>query len=257
MTESESIEATRERALARIRDNIERFGHHIYLIADDETMPRYAYTIGLLPDLGHELVFAGGALYEGEEVGAIVNRVAAKVRKARTRLEPGLSFELGKLGTFTLGSVRREWLELMLGAIDYHGDRRISAVQVLPEEKNWTLDTPRMSKSPGHADNRAWRYWKEDWDPGGAPRDSAVMTNLAALRGEPITQGIRWEEDEWEAFVGPAGKVRKSEFRALRLAVLIAIDDSLAPLRDLSVREGMYREHGDAPWERFETTSEP
>ena len=44
----------RQQALQDVRENIDRFGYHLYIVSGKQT-PRYAYTIGLSTNLGYEL----------------------------------------------------------------------------------------------------------------------------------------------------------------------------------------------------------
>ena len=58
-----------------ISQNIEQFGHHITLV-NGNSMPRFAYTIGLRESLGFELIFAGCIYYSQKGVHEIINDVA-------------------------------------------------------------------------------------------------------------------------------------------------------------------------------------
>jgi len=58
--------------LGQIRENINRFGYHVYVVSGEQ-QPRYAYTIGLSPKLGYEVIFAGGILFMYKEIGTIIN----------------------------------------------------------------------------------------------------------------------------------------------------------------------------------------
>jgi hypothetical protein len=76
------------------------------------------------------------------------------------------------------------------------------------------------------------------------------MTNLDALRGAPITEACRWEEDEWEMFAGAGPDVAEEDARLVPLGCLLASDPSLAAVVDLEVGKGLWREPGGAwvPW---------
>jgi hypothetical protein len=51
--------------------NIALHGHHTYVVAP-KAYPRFAYTIGLLPVLGAELVMAGALYYVAKDVDDIL-----------------------------------------------------------------------------------------------------------------------------------------------------------------------------------------
>ena len=68
----------------------------------------------------------------------------------------------------------------------------------------------------------------------GAPTSHAA-TDLDALRGSPVTEACRWEEDYWELFAGAGPDVPNVEKRVVGLGMLLAADPSLAPILDLKV----------------------
>ena len=94
-----------------------------------------------------------------------------------------------------------------------------------------------MERSPGPA----WRWLREPWTYP-VPDDSTAVTNLAALRGERITEASRWEVDEWEMFAGAGPDVPQDEMRVVPIGTLVAADESLAPVVHLAVGEGLCRD---------------
>ncbi|MBL4636346.1 MAG: hypothetical protein JKY56_20970, partial [Kofleriaceae bacterium] len=64
--------------LETIKQNIENYGFHVYHI-ENGSCPGFSYTIGLLDAVGAEVVFAGGAYFEGSSVGEIINGVAGQL----------------------------------------------------------------------------------------------------------------------------------------------------------------------------------
>ena len=88
-------------------------------------------------------------------------------------------------------------------------------------------------------------------------KQAVAATNLAALRGERITEATRWEEDEWEMFAGGGPDVTENELRVVALGMLIAMDESLAPVLNLSIEEGLWREPNPGsewhPWGKRKT----
>lgn len=234
--------AQREKWRKLVDRNIARHGHHITLIGN-EVSPRYAYTVGLTPKVGYELVFAGGLYYSADEIADVVNGVAAQLTpadsKGRTR-----KLDVGALGTFTLGAVRKEWRKDMLGAIERYGDR--GARQVLPDKAHWTLDTPEMSKPRSAAVNRAWTWERKKW-----PHEESwgAMTSLEVLRGAPITEVARWEDDYWEMFAGEdPSAMDRADARYVSMAILVALDPTLLRSLDLAVGEGMRRDGRRRAW---------
>lgn len=240
-------EAQRQQALDRIRENIARSGQHVYVLSGGET-PRFAYTIGVSESVGVELILAGAIFYMKDEVVTILNEIAAQLRAQRNREV----FEVAGLGSFTLRKVHSSWAaEFMLGAFDYYQKRDIPALQIVPDKAHWTIDVPDISAPWSASTEPVWRWLKEPWTfP--VPKDSTAATNLAALRGERITEVTRWEEDEWEMFAGPGPDVREAEMRVVALGTLVAADKSLDPVMHLAISEGLWRDPDpDSEWHEW------
>jgi hypothetical protein len=230
-------------ALRTIRTNIAETGHHTYLVSGGPT-PRFAYTIGLSVGVGFELVVAGAAFYGGRQVKDLVDVLAAQVRRDGATADA----HVGALGRFRLVEVCEEWSRpLMLGAYDFYGDRDLRFQQVVPDEDHRTIDVPDMSSPWTGAADGAWRWQFEEW-PFPVPRSSIAMTNLAALRGSPITEMARWEEDQWELFAGPGPEVRREDARAFSLGALIGADRSLEVATQLPVGGAVWRRPDESTW---------
>jgi hypothetical protein len=236
--------ATRDGMLRKIQSNIERFGHHVYLIVGKQS-PRFAYTIGVSPPKGAELVLAGAATYSDEEVKQILD--AAASREA-AHLVSGSSIEVDALGAFSLRKVDGSWAAVLIrGAIDYYRRADVPALQVVPDEEHWTIDVPDLSRARTVESEPVWRWLAEPWDHS-VPDSATAATNLDALRGKPITEAARWEVDQWELFAGAGPDVPEDDMREVPLGTLLAADPSLAPILDLEVGKGLWRDAGDAEW---------
>jgi hypothetical protein len=86
------------------------------------------------------------------------------------------------------------------------------------------------------------------------PSKSVAGTNLAALRGERITEAMRWEEDEWELYAGAGPDVAKEAMRVVPLGTLLAADMSLEAVVSLRIGEGLWRD-ADSAWHSWITKS--
>jgi hypothetical protein len=240
-------DAPQKEAMDLIRRNIERHGHHIYVVAQTAN-PRFAYTIGASESLGVELMMAGAIFYMKDEVVQVVNNIISKL-KSRPAFETS-PLAIGPLGSFTLRKVDSSWAKmLMLGAMDYYNIEKISALQIVPDKDHWTSDVPDMREPWSATSAPAWQWLGNPWTLP-APSKSVAATNLAALRGELITEAARWEEDEWEICAGPATEVSKEEMRVVPLGTLLAADESLAAAVSLPVGKGIWRDEvsGWHPW---------
>ncbi len=230
-------EAKRKAALEQIREHIARKGHHIYVVVGS-VIPRYAYTIGVSESIGAELILAGASFYGNDDVVEIVTDIAAQLKAERNREK----FEVTQYGSFTLRKAHAGWAtEFMLGAFDYYQRHDIPALQIVPDDAHWTMDIPNLSAPWSATAEPAWR-WLYHPCPYPVSKQAMAATNLAALRGERITEAKRWEEDEWEIFAGDGSNVSQEELRVLALGSLLAIDESLAPVLSLLVGEGLWRD---------------
>lgn len=240
-----TTESQKKQMLDRIRENIARSGQHVYVVSGGVT-PRFAYTIGVSESVGVELILAGAIFYMKDEVVKIINDIAAQLKAQRNREV----CEVAGLGAFTLRKVDSSWAtQFMLGAFDYYKKRDIPALQIVPDKAHWTIDVPNMSAPWNSSTEPVWRWLKEPWTfP--VPKDSTAATNLAALRGERITEVTRWEEGEWEMFAGAGPDVPKDEMRVVALGTLVAADKSLAPVVNLAIEEGLWRDPDlDSEWQ--------
>lgn len=244
--------AKRRRALEHIRENIEKFGHHVYVIAKGVS-PRFAYTIGLSQSNGFELVLCGAAYYSIDEIPDIVNAVAKEFRDAVDPLS--IQIEVPEMGRFTLREVHSSWTqELLLGALDYYSANEIPTLQIVPEDAHWTVDVPDMSRAWDTAVEPIWRWLRDTW-PYSVSSSSVAITSLSVLRGARVTEIARWEEEEWEMFDGDGSLTPKDEVREVPLATLIAADPTLLPAVDLGVGDGIWRD-GDSSWQDWLDESE-
>jgi hypothetical protein len=230
----------REAALQRIRDNIESSGFHIYSITPGPC-PRWAYTIGLRDRLGSELVVAGASCFDAAQVGTLLHHVVAEGSAPGRVQHPDL-------GAFTVRPVHASWgQELLLGALDYLDVDEVPALQLVPEPPHHTVDVPDLSRPRAPTSEPAWRWLDQDWDLP-VPEASMVFTDLDALRGQPITEASRWEEDTWEAFSRPVDDVPREEVRSVPVGVLLGADPSFRAAVELPVGKSLIREPGE-PWE--------
>jgi hypothetical protein len=230
-------EAPKKQAIENIREHIARSGQHVYVVSGGST-PRFAYTIGVSESVGMELILAGGIFYMKDEVVKILNSIAAQLKAQRDRRD----FELAELGSFTLRKVDTSWAaEFILGAFDYYQKRDIPAFQIVPDKDHWTVDVPNMSVSWNATIEPVWRWLHEPWT-WPVPEDSTAATNLAALRGDRITEVVRWEKDEWEIFAGAGPDVTEEDMRVVPLGTLLGADESLVPAVTLLVGEGIWRD---------------
>ena len=232
--------------LAKIRTNIKRCGYHVYIIAGKQA-PRFAYTIGVSPRVGAEIVLAGAAIYTNSEVKQIIDAMVARP----ANLTDGAQVDAGHLGCFTIRKVAPSWAtHLVLGAIDYYDAPEIRVLQLIPDEDHWTLDVPDLSQPRGADCDPVWQWLTEPWRYT-VSDESRAVTNIEALRGECITEVMRWEIDEWEMFAGAGPDVPKADLRVVPLGVLLGADPTLSVVTELEEGKGLWRESNGAEWHEW------
>jgi hypothetical protein len=245
-------EEKRLNAKNKIHENIAEFGFHTYVVTGGG-YPHFGYTIGLTESLGAELILAGTYFYRLDDVSKLIARVKRELSRpvawesVRASTEPW--------GTFSFRKVDATWARaLMLGAFDFYRDKNIDAYQIVPDVAHWTIDVPDLSQAWDPSNAPGWRWLKEEWTYP-VPKDSVALTNLNALRGERITEVMRWEDDEWEIFVGSGSDTPESERRVIPLGVLLEADESLLPAIDLRVGTGLWRDD-DSDWHPWGNSGE-
>jgi hypothetical protein len=231
-----------------IKSNIVQHGFHITVVGG-AIEPRFAYTIGLLDRLAFELVFAGGIYYMKDEVLQIIREIVNNLKTTSGLMDQRITIE--HLGEFSFLPVDPSWSKLMLlGAFDYYNKAEIQAYQIIPDANHFTYDIPDMSKEWSLSEP-VWQWLVREWDYS-VPAKSKVITNLEALKGEPITEMARYEEDEWEMFAGSGEDTKEEDGRIVSLGTILGIDSSLLPALDLEIDQGLWRTDRDSEWQNWE-----
>jgi Domain of unknown function (DUF4262) len=226
-----------------IQYNINNYGHHITTVISD-LEPRYAYTIGISEQQRFELIFAGGIYYMKDEVLEIINKIADALKK----LSIEDVFQINDFGAFKLSKVHPTWSNLMaLGVFDFYQQKEIEVLQIVPDSEHYTMDVPNMSREWAEASEPVWKWLVKEWDYA-VSKKSKVITNINSMCGEKITEVMRWEEDEWEAFVGSGDDVNKDDIRIVSLATIIGIDNTLLPILNLATGKGFWRDSVELNW---------
>jgi hypothetical protein len=186
-----------------------------------------------------------------DDIRRIINTIATEWTPSKA------SYAIDSLGRFSIRKADLSWTRrLMLGAVDYYGNTSINAWQVVPEPTYWTLDIPDMCKPWSADEEPVWQWMHVPWTHPVSSSSTAV-TDLAALRGDPVSQAARWEKDEWELFAGDSSNLPEEEARIVPLGTLLAVDSSLMPVVTLPVGGALIRDSNTGEWEPCGTDSSP
>lgn len=230
-----------------IRKHIQEKSFHINVVKSSE-IPRYAYTIGNFENYNFELIMGGNENYLYDEIIIIFNTIISKINKD-SELEQ-LTFNILNLGVFTLSKVKPSWSEkMMLGVYDYYDIKDFNAYQILPDKNHSTLDIPNMSVEWNTEEQPIWK-WLDDsivWDLE-VPNNSTVTTEVKVLFGKKVTEVMRWEIDDWEAFTQNGTDVNEDDIRIVPIATILGIDNTLLPIVNLQVAKGLWRDSELLEW---------
>lgn len=228
-----------------IKKNIKDFGFHLYSI-DGGPSPRYMYSIGGIGKLKHELVAAGCHYYSSRQLKHVFKYLFNNHED--TVYDRGVIYDIPEYGPFTLQKVHSSWVKILIfGALDYFELEDIDTMQIVPVGDNKTLDTPDMTIPWSEDHLNGWQWLEAPWR-FSVPEDSVVVTNVSALKGQTITEVVRWEEGQWEMFAGHGPDLPKEELRHVSLGTMLGIDSSLIPSIDLKIEEGIWRPDLDSDW---------
>lgn len=235
----------------KIRDDIERHGLSVTLVSGAPS-PRFAYTIGLRDVSGFDLILAGASYYTAREVHEVLNRFAHFSKENHAVR----AITISPFGSFSLRFAHDSWVSrLALAALDFYNVDQAPVAQLVPDKNHWTNDVPDMEREWDPEREPAWQWLSQAWEYT-PPSNSVVTTNLAALRGAPITELARWEDTSWEMFAGHGPDVTPDEVRVIPLGTLLAFDDSLSVALDRRIGEGYWRDDGSSSWHEWKRTHE-
>ncbi|MBB3696464.1 DUF4262 domain-containing protein [Flammeovirga yaeyamensis] len=236
---------TRSEFLNLITNNIKKYGLHLTSVIES-TEPAYIYSIGLNEKFGFEIIFAGGAYFDKEQKSQIINEIVKALDKDLTNMNSVINTH--NFGKFKLREAKFSWSkELTLGVFDYYNSNDIKVYQLIPEEKHFTIDIPDMSKERGDNIQLAWQWLTEEWNLP-IPKDSKVTTNLEVLKGDPVTEIMKWEENYWEMFSIAADDIKDENIRIVPIGVILGNDVTIENAFALSEKSGIWRDSIHSNW---------
>lgn len=234
--------------LKKIQNNIITYGHHITIVSNG-ICPRFAYSIGAIDKIEYEVIFAGGEFYTANEVSTIIDNIISKIRE-NGKWEK-IKIDINSLGSFSLSKVHESWAKLMvLGAYEYYNKEDIPCLQIVPDKEHYTLEIPQMANKFNVNQNPVWQWLIDKWNYP-VPSNVTVTTNLDALFGNPITEIMRWEEDEWEMFSGAGPDVRQEDIRIVPIGTILGIDSTINKSLGLEIGKGLWRDTNEMEWHNW------
>lgn len=226
-----------------IKTNIHDNEYHLTLVNGGQH-PEFSYTIGLTEKLGFELIIAGGFISVKDNEA--IFRYIYNQLKSGHNIES--EFKLSENNVYYLSKVDSSWSKkLMIGVYDYYNLDEITAYQII--SVNRTMDTPLMSEVK-ITDDPIWKWLDLDWNIN-VPKNSYIITDIDSLQGKTITELTRWEEHVWEMFSQPGPDVKEEDIRIVSLGTILGIDNTLQPIVNLAVGEGLWRDNKDSEWQNW------
>lgn len=205
-------------------------------------VPKYVYTIGLAESFGFEFLLAGAALLSVAEITKILTQLSQSVL---TNVNGSIDELPSQVSS--LGEVHPSWSDqLMLGATSFH-HRAVPALQPILVSSLETIDIPVASEPYSEESAPVWKWLTKEWDLAIA-KSTMVMTNREALKGEPIVEVSRWDDDAWELMADSDEKPTMENCRAVPLATLLGFDSSLHGVLALPAGRSLRRESRALPW---------
>jgi hypothetical protein len=233
----------RRRFLEQIRSHIASHGCHVTLVQQGE-IPRFAYTVGLTEAGAPELLLAGAIALSADQAIRTLNHGGEVARRGAL----GDTLDVPDVGSFAVGPADRSWSDhMVLGALDYYGRETLPALQLVPAGEMRTFDVPDTSRPWDAAREPVWRRLVPTGEPE-LPGTWTAVVDLDALRGKPVSEAARWEEDDWELFSGPGPDFGEDEVRVIALGLLLAHDPTLEPVTRLGIGEALWRDP-PGPWQ--------
>lgn len=238
----------KEDFIEKIKYNIDVHGYHVTIVTGSP-YPRFMYTIGLKNKIGCELIFAGGESMSAKIVNKIFREMYNKLSLDNN--EKNNPIDLDSLGTFIISEVDPSWSKLLtLGVFDFYQTSNIKILQILPNQLNITLDIPHLDRTFNVNTEPIWKWLTLDWTfP--VPRNSIVITNVDSLYGQKTTEATRWEEAEWEIFVGSGLELDKEKTLIVPLGTMLGIDNTLEPVVNLQINKGIWRDPIELIWHNW------
>ena len=75
-----------------------------------------------------------------------------------------------------------------------------------------------------------------------------MTTEVKVLFGKKVTEVMRWEIDDWEAFTQNGTDVNEDDIRIVPIATILGIDNTLLPIVNLQVAKGLWRDSELLEW---------
>lgn len=204
--------------------DVEGFESGGIVVAGGESFPRLVVGVDL-DWIGVDLVLAGVSSLLGEDAILLVASVAIGMKDGDLR---GVGRAVGGV---KLQPIHESWTGLSL--LSELGVGRRPAIQVVPlDSRHLTIDVPTMSSPWSSETAGAWLRLShhEAW-PHSFPDTTTVVTNHAALSGNPITEISRWADGEWQMFAITADDLQPEEvdIRVVPMLTLVSLDPTPRP----------------------------
>jgi len=227
-----------------IQDTINQYGCYIILIEADDSIPAFAYTIGLKQKFNHpEIICFGLSL---DLLGCLLNDACDLIKNGAS-LQAGIYYnEFIEDFPIQFLSVNKSFYPNYLGiANDFYKNHDYSALQLVWPDKqslfpweesfnaNWKFKQPLLDR------NIDFKFYEE--------KNVAVFTTHHVLEGKPILYVYHNDDGAWQFHSEQEPDLKDSKLVCLK--EITKIDSSVNELYHLPLGKSAWRESINDPWD--------
>lgn len=228
----------------KIIEDVKQFGFHIAFVPEDEYLPGFAYTIGLMNTYEHPEIILFGL--NQQLLGGILNGIGEEIKSGKT-YKPNIEYE-NILSNYPVKflEVKKEHYQDYLGYAGWFYDNTFEfpAYQLIWTDKeskypwddgfneNWKFKQPILDR------NTDFKFYEE--------RSLGVFTTQEILDGKPILWVYHNDDGDWQFH--SEGNPDLEHAKIVSLESLVHIDPSLNEIYYLNFGQSASRKTLESEW---------
>jgi hypothetical protein len=228
----------------KILDDVKQFGFHVGIIAEDEYLPGFAYTIGLFKTYKHPEIIVFGL--NNEIMHGILNELGSEIKKGKS-FSPNKDYD-NIISNFPvkLIEIKKEYYQdyFGYGGWFYENKFEFPAYQLVWTDKEnkypwedgfyekWKFKQPILDR------NTDFKFYEE--------RNLGVFTTEATLAGKPILRVYHNEDGDWQFHSEENPDIENSKI--VTIESLVKLDPTLNDIYYLNFGQSATRKTADSEW---------